>query len=425
MILPDGFEARVSSYQERDRFINRNGVKIILTFAIFLPIAVSIFFSCYVWGIRHWLVTFLEKSDYYSTQAALVCVGQTYTLYVAIMDTLAVSTEGIAESMKPIIIILIFIEWILFSLILIIVIILTSECCSHVPCTKWLRLWFVIVGLFPPIVCLSSHLGIIIEGWASIANHGTAMMLFYSLSFIYLFVSFKKVYLVVADLNSITCAEVKQCVKSHKTSLAEVCHKRTPQEIPLLSSTDEGLASLTRAESEKTNEHNSGLNFRIILFEMLIGIPFLGGVLVYIAIGFTTFPVLGTDDAITDVYNFGRIAFIFAIFLLTYVVFHQTSSGIVSENVIKFWKYLYEDSAKPTEKLVVELHIESDGDQANALSAALLFSLLQWKPGRGEENRCKELLLEIVGKKESSGGDGDGSHGGGDSRNFHPGARLP
>ena len=156
MILPDGFEARVSSYERRDRFINKSGVIIIFTFVISLPVAVLIIFLCYIRGIRHRLKTFLEKPDYHSTQAALVCVSQTYTLFVAIMDTLAVTTEGIAETMKPIIGVIITIEYVLFSLNVVFVIIFAceSKCCPSSPCCELLRSWFVVIGIIPSVVCL-------------------------------------------------------------------------------------------------------------------------------------------------------------------------------------------------------------------------------------------------------------------------------
>jgi len=113
LTLPDGFEARVTSYQEKERFIYSSGVKISFAYFITLPFIAYTIFIFYVRGIRTHLNSVLSKPDHYSTQAALVCVGQIYTLYVAIMDAMALSQGGIATYMFIIIIIICVAEFVL------------------------------------------------------------------------------------------------------------------------------------------------------------------------------------------------------------------------------------------------------------------------------------------------------------------------
>ena len=280
-------------------------------------------------------------------------------------------------------------------------------------------------------------MGIIYEG------HGTAMMLFYSVSFLYLFVSFRKMYLVAKVFKEKCPGRLKkarkQCreqpqsasemvtfAKGHPTYGAitetRICVEKEQKNQDLAEAEDERPGSPTQAEEPKEDpgplpqeEVMNGLDFCVILFEIVLAMPLLSFFLVSIAVGFTKLPFLqGTDNVITYIYNFGRIAFLFAIFLLTYMAIHQTSNSLVSENVMKFWKYFYDDSDKKNaQKLREDLDIESDADKANALSAALLFQLLQSPQGGGEEDHYKNLLLEVVGKKKASGNSVSGGGGGG------------
>ena len=191
MILPDDYKARVTSWDERHRFFDDDGVVYFFTFVLLLPIGICVIFVLYVIGVRNNVKKLLKKPDHYSSQAALVCVGQTYTLFVAIMDSFALNTKAIHKGYaNNIIWVICIVEYMLFSFTFAIVILFCcihsccyshsskfggcKERCKSVNCCmcvcsvcKWLKLWFVIVGLIPPLVCLSSHIGIVIEGWAS------------------------------------------------------------------------------------------------------------------------------------------------------------------------------------------------------------------------------------------------------------------
>jgi len=132
------------------------------------------------------------------------------------------------------------------------------------------------------------------------------------------------------------------------------------------------------------------LNFRILFFEMTFGMIFLIGVVFYIGAGLVMFPVLqGIEDVITYFYNLDHIALVFAFFLITYIFIFKTSTGAVSENVVKFWKYLdfrRQQPEKGPDEEIKELHINSDADRANALNAVLLFYLMQHEDNHAMRN---------------------------------------
>lgn len=416
MILPDGFEARVSSYEDKERFINSFGVKFFFSYFITLPFLVYVIFILFFRGIRTNLNKMLNKPDNYSTQAALVCVGQVYTIYTAIMDAIALSKGGLAPYMFGIIITVGIIEFISFLFIATyafifmitqsyrpFIVVFKYACLplflninkkslwsifseafpwhierktirckiskafpwriawqilkSNIPnipkAFSWpsdteIVSWFVVVALIPPLLCLSSHIGFIIEGWISRENHATAVMLFYGFTFTFMFVSFRKLYMALSGKDS--------------------------QE----------------------------LNFRILFFEMTIGAIVFFSAVAYIVKGLVSFPVLNdSDNVIRYFYDLGSIAFIFVFFVITYITLFKTSTSAISEDVLMFWKYLYNKDS--------EVHIDSDVDKANALSAVVLFRLLQWKPNGTEDKRFEELLSEVVGKKEG-GGDSEGAN---------------
>ena len=107
-------------------------------------------------------------------------------------------------------------------------------------------------------------------------------------------------------------------------------------------------------EIQEDEKQKSGLNFCILFWEMLIGIPLSSGVLVYIASGFCYLPTLrSTEDVVPHFYNFGHISIIFVVFLFTYNlrIFQRKEilSGLVSKDTIKLWKFLESGRKKPVQ----------------------------------------------------------------------------
>ena len=419
MVLKQGL------YQStRVKFIDNVGVKLFFTFVFSLPIIALSFCWCYIKGTRLHIRKILNKPGHHSSLAALVCVGQTFTLYVAIMNTVALSKDGIVDYMQGFIIFITTVEYIAFALITVLVFILSCNQCLKrnelliysFNCVCWpifcglklntneVKSWFVAVGFIPPLICLSSHIGFVIEAWMSFENHGIALMLFYPLAFIALYVIFQNIYLVAVDYKGIYT--IKNTVSRHPMS--KQGYKNVELQYEYILHQDE-------EEIQEDEKQKSGLNFCILFWEMLIGIPLLGGVLVYIAFGFCYLPVLrSTEYVVTHIYNFGHITIIFVVFLFTYnlMIFQrkETLSGLVSKDTIKFWKFLESGRKKPVQnptpehiqESIRDLNIESNTDKANALNAVLLFRLTQLE--QGDIDHCEYLLSEIVpeGKTESN-----------------------
>ena len=237
----------------------------------------------------------------------------------------------------------------------------------------------------------------------SFETHGTALMLFYSLCFVFLFVTFKQIYLVATDYSGIFA--IKAITIRRKRYELRKGYKNL--NYPLRSSVILHHHEISVQEQENKK---SGLNFCILLCEMIIGIPFTSIVLVYIAFGFTQLPVLrATEQVVTHVYNFGHISLVFVLFLLTYNIFSSSKTeqtgGFISKDAIKFWRFLDAGRKKTASSLdiksedqlrqiIEELNIQSDADKANALNAILLFHMLQ--PEHGNIDNCERLLTEIM-----------------------------
>lgn len=278
IILPDGFVARVVSYEEQqERFDTNSGTVIAFTFILTFPIIALIFAVIIVGGLYSNISTILEKADHLPTQAALVCVGQSYTLYVAVMDVIAVTKGEISPFLFCILTLLVVVEFgLLFVTIALTCILCSQYCTKKLFCAheKEVQRWFVLVGLIPALVCLSSHIGFVIEGWISSDSRGSAVMLLYSCLFVVQFIVFQNLY---------------SCLTS---------------------------------EEQNNSQDEQYLNFRTLAVELFIGIPCLVIVLAYVGYGVFHVPIIrGTEDVVDHVYQLATTAAIFVVFLFTYFVY--------------------------------------------------------------------------------------------------------
>lgn len=306
MILPDGFVARVVSYEEQEkRFDTNRGTVITFTFILTFPIIALVFVAIIVGGLHSNISTILKKADHLPAQAALVCVGQSYTLYVAIMDVKAVTKDEMSQILFSILSFFVTVEFGLFFVINALIFILCSQYCTEKlfsPYKEEVQRWFVLVGLIPALVCLSSHIGFVIEGWISSNSRGSAVMLLYSCLFVALFIVFQNLYSCLLSLYS--CLTDGQ--QNEQTSV-EPNNPTVQETTPLL---------------QADNQQEEYLNFRTLAVELFIGIPFLVGVLVYIGYGVFHVPIIrGTEDVVDHVYQLGTTAAIFVVFLFTYFIY--------------------------------------------------------------------------------------------------------
>lgn len=321
--LPAGFIARVVSYEEQDKIFDTNsGTLVAFSFSLTFPIITFVFLVIYVGGLFSYVIksNILKKDDHHPTQAALVCVGQSYTLYVVIMDVIAATKSEITPYLRGVIISLAAVEFVLFLVIIVFICILCDhqrfkkreKCFQYMYfplfCTRVtkmdVRQWFVIVGLIPALVCLSSHIGFIIEGWVSSNSRGTAVMLLYSCLFVFLFIVFQSMYSVLTNIRNKKKNTGPQRVDSGNPTIQ-----------------DPERRSLLQRNQQKGTEQQY-LDFCSLAIELLPGIPILGGILAYIGYGVFHVPIIrGAEDVVTHVYNLGETASIFVVFLITYLIF--------------------------------------------------------------------------------------------------------
>ena len=438
-ILPDGFEARVVAAEKRYQiFVDGKGVKLFFSLIFAFPCITLLLSYFYAKGARLYTRDILSNPQYHSRLAALFTMGQMFTLFVAIMDALSISFPGcecIANGyMKNMILALCIMEFTVFAFTCVVFVTLGCVfCCKKrnddenvaqvfrmfyklVFCTSSInispneaKLWFVTLGLIPPLLTLSSHIGFIIAGWISSHNQGLPIFLLYMFVGIFFFFSFQQTYSFFSDWKELYAVKKKR--------------NNTRQK-------NEGIDEVDYEKGIRTKKEKKGLDFRILLGEIVSGILVLG-IVVYLGSTFTQLPILQvTDDIVTYTYQLGQYALVFAVFFLTYKSTQkQDSSGIVPKGSLKFWRRLYKktqdanvdsegeikvnanvedsDMAREyecqikvnenpggTKVSVVDKHVISDADKTDALAAVLIFKLM--KLNDNDPECCKELLKQIV-----------------------------
>ena len=126
----------------------------------------------------------------------------------------------------------------------------------------------------------------------------------------------------------------------------------------------------------KADRHlKENTNFGTLIF-MVIPCLLLNGVVIIFGYILGYMPVIETiDDILTRIYALGQYIFIFALFLITYILTgeHRSSGGgIINKNVLKFWKWFYKRRSVHTLPLY---DMSTDKDKADALMAAVIYQL--------------------------------------------------
>ena len=436
-ILPDGFEARVVAAEKRyQTFVDGKGVKLFFSLIFAFPCITLLLCYFYAKGARLYMRDILSNPRCHSRLAALFAMGQMFTLFVAIMDALSLSFPGcecIANGyMRKMILAHCIMEFIVFAFTCVVFVTLGCFfCCKKrnddenvaqvfqmfyklIFCTSSInispneaKLWFLTLGLIPPLLSLSSHIGFIIAGWISSYNQGLPIFLLYMFVGIFFFFSFQQTYSYFSDLKELYAVKKARNDTQRNKGIDEVDYEK-------------GI----RAKKE-----NKGLDFRILLGEIVSGI-FVLGIVVYLGSTFTQLPILQvTDDVVTYAYQLGQYALVFAVFFLTYKSTQkQDSSGIVPKGSLKFWRRLYKETQDAnvdsegeikvnanvedsdmarenecqikvnetpggTKVSVVDKNVISDADKTDALAAVLIFKLM--KLNNTDPECCKALLKQI------------------------------
>ena len=384
-LFHQGFEASVvatkNRYNEHVRINTgsyNHGVRLFFSFPLVLPIIVL--FLCWynVFGARVYIRTYMNETKNYPTLAALYWIGQTFTLFVIVMDVLATARghqkehinsstydekRGLVYYQYRIVIIVCAVECVsLIASIVHVVLLCVNQrlykddnktfwkgcllgwfnylcspifCCIKIKSSE-ARLWLSLSGFIPPIIALSSHAGYIVGGWISYENRSIAIILFFLFVFIFLFWSLQHAYLFsLAFLRM----KKKQFVSEHHSN-TEYYRLRDV----VGSSDDECPYQAENSEHEQDNKRQ-GFNFTALLL-MFPTVVLFDCIIVYIGFGILYLPLLESiDDALNHIYIFGQYVFIFVVFLLTYNLLSLVNeehhhNNFVTDGTLKFWRFL-------------------------------------------------------------------------------------
>ena len=383
-------------------YVNINSRRTILFFAMSLifPLVGLVLCSCYLKGARLDIRKYMNDPHHFSTLASLFWIGQSFTIFVIVLDIFAINEErAINIVMKKledyqlnIVKINLAIECVtcLFPIVILLMLgiihchdnITGANCerlikccfgfffCPIFCCTgikyKEARLWFLVMGFLPPLWSFLSHVGYIFGGWISYEDRSIALILFYVFSFIFLYWSLQYVYRCIIDLYL--------TIKKSDTTEPS-CKQEMEEYKKVLYDNDAGVNTFT-------------LIFMFIpCFALNLIIACIGYLIVHL-------PVLESiDDALTRIYILGEYTFIFAIFFLAYNLVHlkgergDSRGGLINKEVLKFWKCLYRSDID-----IPDIH--SDKDRAPSLLAVLMYRLMGIN--NVNQERYNTLLNKII-----------------------------
>ena len=322
----------------------------------------------------------MNEPNNYSTLAAMYWIGQTFTLFVIVMDGLAINEEydhhqkdhtnsstydvnrGIEYYQYYIVVTVCIVECVSITASFVHVVFLcinqihyesSNSCkscllhcfdvlCSPVFCCikikpREARLWLFLSGFIPPIIALSSHAGYIIGGWISYENRSIAIIIFFLFVFIYLFWSLQYAYLFSVALLH----RIKQfCFER------SVCRGGGGGYARLGSFIDDE----SDHESESSKHGSDGKKFGFDFTALLLMLPVvfvLDGIIVYVGFGAAQLPSLDFIDDVLNYYIFGHYIFIFVLFIFTYnllSLINKEHHHMVTDRTFKFWRFLHRDS---------------------------------------------------------------------------------
>ena len=442
--LHDGFEASAVAASERYVNISNHGVKYFFAMSLVFPIFGFLLSLSYIKGARLQIRKCMNDPENFPTIAALFWVGQTFTIFVIVLDCLTIgeektthtAMERLAYYQYVILIVNLTIECFFWLFAIVVVLILSITHCItgnfkltdfkkkciknlfHIVCCpifcirkighKEARLWLFLMGFIPPLWSAFSHLGYIIGGWISYEERSIAVVILYSFSFVFLYSSLQYAYQYIFDIREYIHHKKKQIMDQQ------------------IMDREDRTKTLTLSYDREMGKHiklhnDTGFNYVVLIF-MVIPWLLLNGIIVIVGCIVVHLPVIeSVDDILTHIYILGQYTFIFAVFLLTYNLVYLTGErgtsggGLVNNKVLKFWKYLHKDTPPNNdtpENIRKELpNIYSNKDRADSLMAALVYQLTKLDEN---DDRYKYLLQKIMEEKhavDSHSGNGTGTGG--------------
>ena len=382
----------VAAERQKDerRHVHRGHlVRIFFSLSLVTPIIAMVLGWIYLHGALAYIRRSITTVDNFPIIAALYWIGQTFTLFVFLMDIAAIAestnlndNEALFTYQYYTIMMIILVEGFGFtaSLVLSIIPLLSHRrsmsckntfncyytyiCCGVLSSKKVkrkeARVWLCLSGLLTPIISAASHTGFVVAGWISYPDRSVAIIVYYTFLFVFLYWSLQHIYLFsVRIANFFRKTEIFERKPTNRDSFegaSQVQWERTPDhhsdQVTILDRPLEYNETKTTHPEEEISEQDSGhkkVGFdTIALFLMFTMLILLYGVIAYLGYG-QLLSVLGTiDEAIVHVYTLVEYVFVIAIFLVTYKVFKTGSSRTGSSggriwagNALKYWRFLH------------------------------------------------------------------------------------
>ena len=355
---------------ERRKEVHKSqDIALFFSLAIGLPIAALVLVWITVRGAFSYIRVRINDAECFPTVAALFWIAQTFTVFVIIMDALAISENEAVDAnnkLQPyqlafiycIIIVLGLGFFLNFFLALVPSVISHSK---NVTCKtiferytkcflisflfsfkyigrKEARVWLFLSSLLMPIIALSSHAGFIIGGWVSYEDRSIAILLLYLFIFVFIYWSLQYIYRFSTFVTNYTLRKARGCC--HSTQSDEQVDSIVDVEVG-----DDGVHHEDELASEKQTIKHIGFN-SIAMFFMLFISVFLYSILIYIGLALAIPLLYSIDQAFFHIFTIGKFALIIVAFLLTYNALGGggITHRLISNEALRYWKFLNRNS---------------------------------------------------------------------------------
>ena len=387
---------KVVTAQNRKQDNQPEEVALFFSLAIGLPVSAIVLIWVCVHGALPYIRSHINDSEIFPNVASLYWIGQTFTLFVIVMDVLALcenSTIDEYDKMKNyqlvfLSLITIFESLGLFLSFLLAFIPLFSHfrhtnckiifqgyfqilCCGVVSFKqvgrKEARVWLLLNSLITPLIAALSHSGFIIGGWVSYEDRSFAISLLYFCILVFLYWSLQYMYkfssTVLSNVRKGTCFKWFCSKRAHRDKKDNVDGNEEgdgDESQRVLGGSMETQTAAENIGNEVTRSHheeNMAANIQtlkqigfdtIALFLMIFPLLFLYGMVSYFGFGLVIPLLPSIDRALVHIFTLGQYGFAIALFLLTYKLFSIKSGGgaqrLISNDALRYWRYLNKGS---------------------------------------------------------------------------------
>ena len=354
-------EGTVVAAERRKEVHESQDIALFFSLAIGLPIAVLVLVWITVRGAFSYIRVRINDAECFPTVAALFWIAQAFTLFVIIMDALAISENAAVDAnnkLQPYQLAFIYCITIVlglgflsnFFLALVPSVISHNKSVTYktrfehyTKCVfisllfskqyigrKEARVWLFLSSLLMPIIALSSHAGFIIGGWVSYEDRSIAILLLYLIIFIFIYWSLQYIYRFSTFVTNYILRKAN-CSGSFTEHADYAVNVEAGDDVHH----EDELAS------EKQTIKHVGFD-SIAVFLMLFISVFLYSILIYIALALAIPLLYSIDQALIHIFTIGKYGLIIVAFLLTYNALGGggITHRLISNEALRYWKFL-------------------------------------------------------------------------------------